>query len=119
MLAVRTLIAGDAPGRTLVFDEIDAGIGGRVADVVGRRLRRLGNTFQVLCITHLPQIAAHGAAHFHIAKSVRQGRTVTRVERLGSRERVEEIARMISGAGEPSGRSRATAKELIESSESE
>jgi DNA repair protein RecN (Recombination protein N) len=118
MLAVRTLIAGESPGKTLIFDEIDAGIGGRVADVVGRRLRRLGKTFQVLCITHLPQIAAHGAAHFHIAKAVQQGRTVTRVTRLGGRERVEEIARMIAGA-EPTSKSRASAKELLELSESE
>jgi DNA repair protein RecN (Recombination protein N) len=118
MLAVRTLIAGKSPGKTLIFDEIDAGIGGRVADVVGRRLRRLGKTFQVLCITHLPQIAAHGDSHFHIAKSVHQGRTVTQVARLGGRERVEEIARMIGGA-EPTSKSRASARELLELSDSE
>jgi DNA repair protein RecN (Recombination protein N) len=119
MLAVRTLVAGETPGRTLIFDEIDAGIGGGVADVVGRRLRRLGEKFQVLCITHLAQIAAHGSAHFHIVKAVRQGRTVTRVERLGARERVEEIARMIGGAGEPTSKSRASARELLQLSESE
>ena len=60
------------PGKTLIFDEIDAGIGGRVADVVGRKLRRIGESFQVLCITHLPQIAAAGHVHFHISKSGRQ-----------------------------------------------
>ena len=64
----------DAPGKTLIFDEVDAGIGGAVADVVGGRLQRLADQFQVLCITHLPQIAAHGATHFHIAKTVRAGR---------------------------------------------
>src|SRR4029078_364487 len=58
MLAIRTLAAADAAGKTLIFDEIDAGIGGRVADVVGKTLRKLGEQFQVLCITHLPQIAA-------------------------------------------------------------
>jgi DNA repair protein RecN (Recombination protein N) len=118
MLAVRTLIAGDSPGKTLIFDEIDAGIGGRVADVVGRRMRRLGGAFQVLCITHLAQIAVHGDAHFHISKAVHSGRTVTRVAELGSRERVEEIARMIAGA-EPTPKSRATARELLDLSRSE
>ncbi len=60
MLALKTLAAADAPGKTLIFDEVDAGIGGRVADVVGAKLRALGGRFQVLCITHLPQIAARG-----------------------------------------------------------
>ncbi|MEO5740918.1 MAG: DNA repair protein RecN, partial [Vicinamibacterales bacterium] len=64
MLAIRTLAAAAAPGKTLIFDEIDAGIGGRVADVVGRKLRHIGESFQVLCITHLPQIAAAGHVHF-------------------------------------------------------
>ena len=80
MLALKTLASTDAPGKTLIFDEVDAGIGGAVADVVGGRLQRLAERFQVLCITHLPQIAAHGATHFHIAKSVRQGRTLTSVD---------------------------------------
>jgi DNA repair protein RecN (Recombination protein N) len=60
MLALKTLASTDAPGKTLIFDEVDAGIGGAVADVVGGRLRLLGDRFQVLCITHLPQIAAYG-----------------------------------------------------------
>ena len=84
MLAIRTLAAADTPGRTLIFDEIDAGIGGRVADVVGKTLRRLGDQFQVLCITHLPQIAAAGHAHFRISKTVETGRTRTRVVRLSA-----------------------------------
>ena len=78
MLAIRTLAAAAAPGKTLIFDEIDAGIGGRVADVVGKKLRGIGESFQVLCITHLPQIAAAGHAHFHISKRVADGRTQTR-----------------------------------------
>ncbi len=77
MLAFKTLGAGDQPGRTLVFDEVDAGIGGRTATVVGEKLRRLGQATQVLCITHLPPIAAQAATHFAIAKSVRGPRTVT------------------------------------------
>jgi DNA repair protein RecN (Recombination protein N) len=97
MLALKTLASTDAPGKTLIFDEVDAGIGGAVADVVGGRLQKLAEQVQVLCITHLPQIAAHGATHFHIAKSVRQGRTLTAVARLGVAEREEEVARMIAG----------------------
>ncbi|NOT27458.1 MAG: DNA repair protein RecN [Acidobacteria bacterium] len=98
MLALKTLMVGDSPGKTLIFDEVDAGIGGRVADVVGTRLSALGARFQVLCITHLPQIAAKGGTHFHIEKQVRGGRTVTSVERLDDDRRVGEIARMIGGA---------------------
>jgi DNA repair protein RecN (Recombination protein N) len=98
MLALKTLAVGDAPHKTLIFDEVDAGIGGRVAEVVGRRLRELGDRFQVLCITHLPQIAARGEAHFRIEKQARGGRTTTSVERLADAERVDEIARMIAGA---------------------
>ena len=99
MLALKTLASTDAPGKTLIFDEVDAGIGGSVADVVGARLQRLAATYQVLCITHLPQIAAHGATHFRIEKNVRDGRTVTAVGRVDDVEREEEIARMIGGAG--------------------
>jgi DNA repair protein RecN (Recombination protein N) len=98
MLALKTLAAADQPGRTLIFDEVDAGIGGRVATAVGRRLRALGDRFQVLCITHLPQIAAAGWTHFHIEKTVRGSRTVTTVTRLDEAGRLEEIARMMGGA---------------------
>lgn len=98
MLALKTLMVGDSDGKTLIFDEVDAGIGGRVADVVGERLSALGDRFQVLCITHLPQIAAKGGTHFRIEKQVRGGRTMVSVERLGADERVTEIARMIGGA---------------------
>jgi DNA repair protein RecN (Recombination protein N) len=84
--------------RTLIFDEVDAGIGGRVADVVGTKLRELGGEFQVLCITHLPQIAAKATTHFHIDKHVRGTRTLTSVGRLDEHTRVDEIARMIGGA---------------------
>ena len=112
MLAIRTLAAADAPGKTLIFDEIDAGIGGRVADVVGKKLRGIGESFQVLCITHLPQIAAAGHAHFQISKTVADGRTQTRVVRLSPAERVEELARMIGGAA-PTDASRGAARELL------
>jgi DNA repair protein RecN (Recombination protein N) len=114
MLAIRALAAADAPGKTLIFDEIDAGIGGRVADVVGKTLRKLGEQFQVLCITHLPQIAAAGHVHFQISKSVANGRTQTRVVRLSQSDRVEEVARMIGGAA-PTDAARAAARELLSS----
>lgn len=116
MLAIRTLAAAETPGRTLIFDEIDAGIGGRVADVVGKNLRRLGSAFQVLCITHLPQIAAAGQAHFRITKTVERGRTRTKVVKLTPEERVDEVARMIGGE-EPTAASRAAARELLLASE--
>ena len=116
MLAIRTLTLSAAPGKTMIFDEIDAGIGGRVAAVVGKKLRRIGESSQVLCITHLPQIAAAGHAHFQISKTVMNGRTHTRVVRLTSAERVEEVARMIAGAV-PTTAARAAARELLGESE--
>jgi DNA repair protein RecN (Recombination protein N) len=112
MLAIKTLASTDDPGKALVFDEVDAGIGGTVADVVGARLRALGDRAQVLCITHLPQIAAHGTTHYRIAKDVRDGRTVTRVTRLTPREREGELARMLAGA-EVSGAMRTSAREML------
>jgi DNA repair protein RecN (Recombination protein N) len=98
MLALKTLASTDAWGKTLIFDEVDAGIGGAVADVVGARLQRLGERFQVLCITHLPQIAAYGGTHYRITKRVAAGRTLTDVARVTSSEREAELARMIGGA---------------------
>jgi DNA repair protein RecN (Recombination protein N) len=110
MLAIKTLIAttrrgfseaedrppsASAPG--LIFDEVDAGIGGRVADIVGRRLRGLGSAFQVLCITHLPQIAAYADTHFQIEKRVSDGRTKTTVVHLDEAGRIEELSRMLGG----------------------
>jgi DNA repair protein RecN (Recombination protein N) len=114
MLALKTLASTDAPGKTLIFDEVDAGIGGAVADVVGARLQRLGRTFQVLCITHLPQIAAYGTTHYRIVKSVRSGRTLTGVTRVAGPEREEELARMIGGA-EVSAAVLTSAREMLSS----
>jgi DNA repair protein RecN (Recombination protein N) len=98
MLALKTMSVDEAEHKTMVFDEVDAGIGGRVADVVGGRLGALGDRFQVLCITHLPQIAARASTHFRIDKAVRRDRTVTTVQRLDGEGRFEEIGRMIGGA---------------------
>jgi DNA repair protein RecN (Recombination protein N) len=111
MLAIKTLTAAsrlgwteadDRPGSPaapgLVFDEVDAGIGGRVAEAVGRKLHALGSAFQVLCITHQPQIAALADAHFAIEKRVVAGRTQTSVARLDREARVQEIGRMLGGS---------------------
>jgi DNA repair protein RecN (Recombination protein N) len=99
-----------APG--LIFDEVDAGIGGRVADIVGAKLRTLGSAFQVLCITHLPQIAAYADSHFVIEKQVEQGRTVTSVRRLDRTGRVGELSRMLGGAN-ITPQLRVTAEEML------
>jgi DNA repair protein RecN (Recombination protein N) len=98
MLALRGLARPSGRSPTLIFDEVDAGIGGRAADDVGRKLRELGRDAQVLCITHLPQIAAAGTTHFRVTKVVRRGRTITAVERLRDEERPDELARMMAGA---------------------
>jgi DNA repair protein RecN (Recombination protein N) len=113
MLALKTLASTDAPGKTLIFDEVDAGIGGAVADVVGRRLQALGERFQVMCITHLPQIAACGGSHLRIVKSVRGDRTMTELTRLVGAEREGELARMISGA-DVSASVMASAREMLD-----
>jgi DNA repair protein RecN (Recombination protein N) len=86
------------PIRTLVFDEIDTGIGGRAAEAVGSKLKHLSRTHQVLCITHLPQIASFADQHYVIEKRESAGRTATRVRLISGSERTEEIARMLSGA---------------------
>ena len=91
---------------------MDAGIGGRVADVVGRKLRDLGSAFQVLCITHLPQIAAYADTHFQIDKRVERGRTSTTVKRLDAAGRVDELARMLGGEAISEGL-RASAREML------
>jgi DNA repair protein RecN (Recombination protein N) len=97
MLALKTMAAAGQVGKTLIFDEVDAGIGGRVAEVVGRKLQQLGKRFQVICITHLPHIASRASAHYHVEKTVRGARTVTAVQRLDEPGRIEEIGRMIGG----------------------
>jgi DNA repair protein RecN (Recombination protein N) len=84
--------------RTLVFDEIDIGIGGRAAEAVGRKLKALSQSQQVLCVTHLPQIAAFATQHFVVEKTEERGRIHTTVRSLGPAQRVEEVARMLSGA---------------------
>ncbi|BCW94454.1 MAG: DNA repair protein RecN [Thermoanaerobaculum sp.] len=114
-LALRTVLrqASDSrEGLTLLFDEVDSGIGGRVAEEVGRLLAALGKKDQVLVVTHLPQVAGRGDAHFVVAKKTRQGRTVTTVVRVEGEERVREMVRML-GAKEDSQAARQHAVELL------
>ncbi|HPM41840.1 MAG TPA: DNA repair protein RecN, partial [bacterium] len=98
MLAVKGALAGRAElAATSVFDEVDSGIGGAVAEVVGSKLKQVAKSRQVICITHLPQVAVHGDRHIRIAKRVEGGRTVAVLETLSADGRVEEIARMLGG----------------------
>jgi DNA repair protein RecN (Recombination protein N) len=98
MLALRTVLAVDRPHKTLVFDEVDAGVGGKAAETIGRKLRELSTRYQILCVTHLAQIAAFADHQYRIEKLVIDGRSVTRVEPLSGEARVEELARMLSGS---------------------
>jgi DNA repair protein RecN (Recombination protein N) len=98
MLAIKVVLAKTSPVPTLVFDEVDSGIGGAVAAAVGERLHRLGEEVQVLVVTHSPQVAARGAHHWRVEKRQAQARTLTRVAELSADERREEIARMLSGS---------------------
>ncbi len=116
-LAIKRVLAEADETPTLVFDEVDSGIGGRSADPVGRSLWGLARRHQVLCVTHLPQIAAHADAHYRIAKRERDGRTVTEVERLDREGRIVELAAMLGGGpGDPA--SLASARELLDRAES-
>lgn len=98
MLALKVVLARTSPATTLVFDEVDSGIGGATAAAVGERLHRLGQERQVMVVTHSPQVAARAAHHWRIAKSEGRGRTLTRVEELDAATRREEVARMLSGS---------------------
>ena len=97
VLALRAILAGTESVETLVFDEVDAGIGGEAAEVVGKKLSSLSEFHQVICITHLPQIAKYGDNHFKISKQVKKGRTHTLIDAVFDDERVKEVARMMGG----------------------
>jgi DNA repair protein RecN (Recombination protein N) len=97
LLALKVCLTGNTPGLTLIFDEIDRGVGGATADAVGRRLKALSDTAQVLVVTHSPQVAALGAHHWRVEKAVKAGATLTSVVPLSPPDRIEEIARMLSG----------------------
>jgi DNA repair protein RecN (Recombination protein N) len=111
MLAIKNVLARADQIPTLIFDEIDQGIGGRVGTVVGRKLWELALDHQVLCVTHLPQLAAYGEQHFRVKKVAIGGRTITKVESLQGEERLLELASMM---GEVSEGTRRSAQELLQ-----
>ena len=113
MLALKRLEAQRRGVATMIFDEVDAGVGGAVAQVVGRKLKELARFHQVLCVTHLPQVAAFADTHFLIEKEERRGATRSRVSALAQAERIEEVARMLGGA-EVTDKFRRAARELID-----
>ncbi len=114
-LAISVITSNATTVPTLIFDEVDSGIGGGVAEVVGRLLKRLGQERQVLCVTHLPQVASQGNSHFQVAKStLDNGKTASRIEVLDSKARVEEVARMLGGL-EITATTRKHARELLAS----
>ena len=96
-LAIQVVTANTSRVPTLVFDEVDAGISGAIAEVVGAQVRGLGDQAQIICVTHLPQVAAQGHHHLRVSKSLESGRTITRVIPLKEKSRIEEIARMLGG----------------------
>ncbi len=115
MLAIKRALAGVGPVGTYIFDEVDAGIGGPVASAVGRKLQEVASHHQVICITHLPQIAGMADVHYSVTKDADKGRTKTAVHKLESDQRVEEISRMLAG-DQVTETTRAAATELLESS---
>jgi DNA repair protein RecN (Recombination protein N) len=114
MLAMKVVLSAGSAVPTLVFDEVDAGLGGATAAAVGERLARVAERVQVLVVTHSPQVAARGAAHLRVAKASGRGRAETRVDALDSDARREEIARMLAGETVTEA-ARAAADALLES----
>jgi DNA repair protein RecN (Recombination protein N) len=112
MLALKNVLARADHIPTLVFDEIDQGIGGRVGTVVGQKLWLLSDQHQVICITHLPQLAAYGHQHFRVEKTLEKNRTITQVESMQGEDRIHELAQML---GEISDGTLRSARELMES----
>ncbi|OPY07419.1 MAG: DNA repair protein RecN [Syntrophaceae bacterium PtaB.Bin038] len=112
VLAMKKVLARAGSVGTVVFDEVDSGIGGATAEIVGRKLRDISRHHQVICITHLPQIASFGRTHYRVTKRVSDGRTKTDVRQLSEDERVEEITRMLGGV-EITDRTRAAAREML------
>ena len=114
MLALKTILAESDRVPVLIFDEVDAGVGGAVAEVMGARLRDLSRHHQVLCVTHLPQVGSQAHAHYLVEKQVRHNRTVTQVRQLSLDEQEQEVARMLAGVTVTKN-ARAAAAEMIAS----
>jgi DNA repair protein RecN (Recombination protein N) len=112
MLALKTILAKSDATPTLIFDEVDAGISGATAEMVGSKLRSLGEIHQVFCVTHLPQIAALGGSHVLVTKELQQHETFTRIASLSEKEKVAEVARLLSGI-DVSDHSVASAEEMV------
>ncbi len=112
MLAIKRVLAGLGPAGMYVFDEVDSGVGGAVAEVIGRKIEEVSEHRQVLCITHLPQIAVFARSHFKVEKGDQGGRTVSTVKKLSKREQEEEIARMLGGL-KITAKTRAAAAEML------
>ncbi|HWT70970.1 MAG TPA: DNA repair protein RecN, partial [Oxalicibacterium sp.] len=113
-LAISVITSSATATPTLIFDEVDSGIGGGVAEVVGRLLKRLGQDRQVLCVTHLPQVASQANQHFQVSKKNSGGKTLSSIDALDANARVEEIARMLGGL-EITATTRTHARELLAS----
>ena len=118
MLAMKCLLAKKDMVETVIFDEVDAGIGGEAAEAVARKIRELSSHHQVFCITHLPQIAARGTGHFVVQKDVRNGRTASTITQLDEKERESEVARMLAGES-ATVQTHAWARELLQKSRAE
>ncbi len=99
MLAIKTVLASEDRVPVLVFDEVDANVGGETAHAVGQKMAQIGGKRQVLCITHLAPVAAAASTHFMVSKELKEGRTFTQVVALEAGERVSELARMLGGRG--------------------
>jgi DNA repair protein RecN (Recombination protein N) len=115
-LAIEVAALGLDSVPSMIFDEVDSGIGGAVAEVVGQKLRALGGQRQVLCVTHLPQVAAQGHHHFQVSKAVNGSSTHSAVSRLGDKARIEELARMLGGV-EITRETRANARQMLASAQ--
>jgi len=100
MLAIKTVLAAEDQVPVLVFDEVDANVGGETANAVGEKMQQIAKNRQVICITHLPQVAAPAEAHFVVSKEVKGGRTISEIRMLERDERVRELARMLGGQTE-------------------
>jgi DNA repair protein RecN (Recombination protein N) len=112
MLALKRVLAGLGPAGLYVFDEVDAGVGGAVAEVIGRKLKEVSKHHQVICITHLPQIAVFADAHYHVSKAVSGERTRSEIRKLSAQEQGDEIARMLGGI-KVTDKTRAAAREML------
>jgi len=97
VLALKNVLSRTGSVDTVVFDEVDSGIGGATAEIVGRKLKEVSAHHQVICITHLPQIASFGGRHLRVSKQVADGRTATVVDKIDDEQKIEEISRMLGG----------------------